>query len=34
MNYLKDYREGQKFVGVYLCKQKQVLKTKERLIIR
>lgn len=28
MNYLKDYREGQKFVGVYLCKQKQVLKTK------
>ena len=28
MNYLKDYREGQKFVGTYLCKQKQVLKTK------
>lgn len=28
MNYLRDYREGQKFVGTYLCKQKQVLKTK------
>ncbi len=28
MNYLKDYREGQKFTGTYLCKQKQVLKTK------
>lgn len=28
MYYLKDYREGQKFVGTYLCKQKQVLKTK------
>ena len=28
MNFLKDYREGQKFVGTYLCKQKQVLKTK------
>lgn len=28
MNYLKDYREGEKFVGTYLCKQKQVLKTK------
>ena len=28
MNYLKDYREGQKFVGTYLCKQKQILKTK------
>lgn len=28
MNYLRDYREGEKFVGTYLCKQKQVLKTK------
>ena len=28
MNYLKDYREGEKFVGIYLCKQKNVLKTK------
>ena len=28
MNYLSDYREGEKFVGTYLCKQKQVLKTK------
>ena len=28
MNYLKDYREGEKFVGTYLCKQKQILKTK------
>lgn len=28
MNYLKDYREGEKFTGTYLCKQKQVLKTK------
>lgn len=28
MNYLKDYREGEKFKGTYLCKQKQVLKTK------
>lgn len=28
MNYLNDYREGEKFVGTYLCKQKQVLKTK------
>lgn len=28
MNYLKDYREGEKFAGTYLCKQKQVLKTK------
>ena len=30
MNYLKDYREGEKFVGTYLCKQKQILKTKDR----
>ena len=28
MNYLKDYREGEKFAGTYLCKQKQVVKTK------
>ena len=28
MNYLSDYREGEKFTGTYLCKQKQVLKTK------
>ena len=28
MNYLSDYREGEKFVGTYLCKQEQVLKTK------
>lgn len=28
MNYLSDYREGEKFVGTYLCKQKQILKTK------
>ncbi|MCR5691283.1 MAG: HD domain-containing protein [Eubacterium sp.] len=28
MYYLNDYQEGQKFVGTYLCKQKQVLKTK------
>ena len=28
MNYLRDYREGQKFTGTYLCKQKQVMKTK------
>ncbi len=28
MNYLKDYREGEKFVGTYLCKRKQILKTK------
>ena len=28
MYYLKDYREGQKLVGTYLCKTKQVLKTK------
>lgn len=28
MNYLKDYREGEKFIGTYLCKQKQALKTK------
>lgn len=28
MNYLSDYREGEKFTGTYLCKQKQVMKTK------
>ena len=28
MYYLEDYREGNKFSGVYLCKQKQILKTK------
>ena len=28
MYYLSDYREGNKFTGVYLCKQKQILKTK------
>lgn len=28
MHYLKDYREGEKFVGTYLCKSKQILKTK------
>ncbi len=28
MYYLKDYREGQKLVGTYLCKSKQVLKTR------
>lgn len=28
MNYLEQYREGQKLVGTYLCKDKKVLKTK------
>ena len=28
MYYIKDYREGDKFSGVYLCKQKQILKSK------
>lgn len=28
MYYLKDYREGQKLTGTYLCKTKQILKTK------
>ena len=28
MYYLSDYKEGNKFSGVYLCKQKQILKTK------
>ena len=33
MNYLKDYREGEKFVGTYLCKQKQILLILSRWII-
>jgi 3'-5' exoribonuclease len=28
MFYIKDYKEGDKFTGIYLCKTKQVLKTK------
>lgn len=28
MYYLKDYKEGQKLAGTYLCKTKQILKTK------
>lgn len=28
MYYLNQYRDGQKFTGVYLCKEKRVLKTK------
>ncbi|MCR5624153.1 MAG: HD domain-containing protein [Lachnospiraceae bacterium] len=28
MYYIKDYKEGEKFYGVYLCKVKQVLKSK------
>lgn len=28
MYYLNDYREGQKLAGTYLCKSKQILKTK------
>ena len=28
MYYLKDYTDGNKISGVYLCKQKQILKTK------
>lgn len=28
MYYLSDYREGEKLVGTYLCKSKQILKTK------
>lgn len=28
MYYINEYREGNKFTGIYLCKQKQVLKTK------
>lgn len=28
MTYIQDYKEGNKFFGIYLCKSKQVLKTK------
>lgn len=28
MNYIESYREGQKFSGTYLCKEKKILKTK------
>ena len=28
MYYIDSYNEGNKFVGIYLCKQKQILKTK------
>ena len=28
MYYISDYREGNRFSGIYLCKQKQILKTK------
>lgn len=28
MTYIEEYREGNKFFGIYLCKSKQVLKTK------
>lgn len=28
MQYLNEYREGQRFSGVYLCKEKKVLQTK------
>lgn len=28
MTYIKEYQEGNKFFGIYLCKSKQVLKTK------
>lgn len=28
MTYIQDYKEGNKFYGIYLCKSKQVLKTK------
>lgn len=28
MTYIKEYKEGNKFFGIYLCKTKQVLKTK------
>lgn len=28
MTYIREYKEGQKFIGIYLCKSKQVLKTK------
>lgn len=28
MTYIEEYKEGNKFLGIYLCKTKQVLKTK------
>ena len=28
MTYIETYKEGNKFYGIYLCKQKQILKTK------
>lgn len=28
MFYIKEYKEGDKFTGIYLCKNKQILKTK------
>lgn len=28
MTYIEEYKEGRKFYGIYLCKSKQVLKTK------
>jgi len=28
MTYIEEYKEGNKFLGIYLCKSKQVLKTK------
>ena len=28
MTYIQEYREGNKFIGIYLCKSKQILKTK------
>jgi len=30
MTYIEEYKEGNKFFGIYLCKSKQVLKTKSR----
>lgn len=28
MTFIKEYKEGNKFFGIYLCKSKQILKTK------
>lgn len=28
MHYIEEYKEGDKFYGIYLCKSKQILKTK------
>lgn len=28
MTYIEEYKEGNKFFGIYLCKSKQILKTK------